>query len=293
MTKRNQYGFSHLMLFVALVVVLAMGFAGFRVLNSGKQDGDTKPAGSIAAGGITWAFNNKTNKWESSGGPPPDCPEPLFKNSPVDVSKVTAPLFPGQYRNGDYKAHGGFRFDKSRSKDITVKLPFDATLIGLTRYYEADEIQYVVDFLHPCGVAIRFDHLQALSPKLQAVAETTPEPKVDDSRGMPLADTIDMIAGEVVATAVGFPKIRNVGVDFGVYDYRQRNRIAENDTWRQIHRDFASQHWFGVCWFDLLPAADAAQIKSLGPTDPRVTEVSDYCSAPGGTTLEHNSGLPE
>lgn len=70
---------------------------------------------------------------------------------PVDLSKVTAILYPGQERGGDFKHHGGFRFDNSKSDDIEVRAPLDGNLKEAQAYMEGDEVQYLFDFAHPCG----------------------------------------------------------------------------------------------------------------------------------------------
>src|SRR3989344_3401087 len=95
------------------------------------------------------------------------CPDPFVFQMPVDMRKVTSMLYPGQYRGGDYKAHGGFRFDHSRPDEIQVIAPYDAEVIAGARYPVNGEIQYTFDFAHPCGIRYRFGHLLTLAPKFQ------------------------------------------------------------------------------------------------------------------------------
>ena len=110
------------------------------------------------------------------------CPEPFAFQMPVDISKATSVLYPGQVRGGDYKAHGGFRFDRSHPNEITVIAPYDAEVIAGARYPVNGEIQYTFDFSHPCGIRYRFGHLLTLSPKFQAIADKFPLPEGVDSR---------------------------------------------------------------------------------------------------------------
>ncbi|MCH7493082.1 hypothetical protein IID19_05910, partial [Patescibacteria group bacterium] len=98
------------------------------------QDSDTKqPSSSVS--------------WENSGqgyvaiGTPPDCPDPLFLATPVDLSKVNSILYPGQTRGGGYNAHGGFRFDGQAGDDITVTIPMDALLFEGSRYIQSGSLQ--------------------------------------------------------------------------------------------------------------------------------------------------------
>lgn len=112
---------------------------------------------------------------------PPACPEPLVINAPVDVRLATSVLYPGQYRGGDYKTHGGFRFDNHATNDVTVTAVMDAYVWRAARYPEDGEIQYYILFINDCGIMYRLDHLLTLSPELTAVFEKFPEPVEGDS----------------------------------------------------------------------------------------------------------------
>ena len=183
----------------------------------------------------------------------PACPDPLVLQTPVDLSKVTSILYPGQERGGDFKPHGGFRFDNAKNNDIEVRIPMDAYITDGVRYIEMEEVQYMFDFQNDCGVRYRFDHLLVLSPKLAEIAEGLPEAKVDDSRTTHINKQIKVTANEVIATAVGLRNNNNVFVDFGVYDMRGKIFSSPRDN--------------AVCWFDLLPPEDSAKVKSLPPGD--------------------------
>ena len=193
----------------------------------------------------------------------PPCPDPLLQ-TPVDLTKVTAILYPGQVRGGDFKPHGGFRFDNSTNNEIEVRAPMDADLSEASQYIEQGEIQYLLDFLSDCGIRYRFDHLLVLSPKIAKAVEGLPKPKTDDTHTNSVKGEVKVSRGEVIATAVGFKENNNVFVDFGVYDMRGKNKF-------QNPRDAA------VCWFDLLPASDSAKVKSLPPGDSKSGSQSTLC----------------
>lgn len=186
------------------------------------------------------------------------CPSPLLQ-SPVDLTKATSILYPGQTRGGDYKKHGGFRFDNSQTTDITVTIPLHAQLKSMSRYIERGVTQYLMDFTTECGYTFRFDHLLTLTPKFQAIADTLPAAQVDDSRTTNV-DPVTVTTGETVAIAVGMSS--NAFVDFGMYKTLQN--AGPNDL-------------TGVCWFDLLPAADVARIRSLPAADQTAGTTSEYC----------------
>lgn len=223
---------------------------------------------------VTWDFNGK--KWEADGTPP-NCPEPLELKSPVDLGLATSILYPGQTRSGDYKPHGGFGFADGTNADVAVTTSLDAQLTRASRYIQEGETQYLFDFINSCGIAYRFDHLLTLTPKFQAIADSLPAAKVDDSRMTPVSPAVAILAGETVATAVGFPRSGSTQLDFGVYDLRQTNAASKDPAWAAQNADDREQAPYAVCWFDLLAAADQARVRSLPPEDSQNGSTSDYC----------------
>lgn len=210
------------------------------------------------------------------------CPSPFIFKMPVDIKKVTSILYPGQYRGGDYKPHGGFRFDNSRPDEIEVIAPYDAEVTAGARYPVNGEIQYTFDFSHPCGVKYRFGHLLNLTPKFQKIAEKFPMPKEPDSRTTEVYPQIKVKQGEVIATAVGMMtggpaelKGFNSFVDWGVYDYRQKNESSKNTEWLAKHSYEIES--YAVCWFDWISPEDKKIVLSLPSSDFQSGKTSDYC----------------
>lgn len=210
------------------------------------------------------------------------CPDPFIFKIPVDLNRVTSILYPGQIRGGDYKAHGGFRFDKSRPDEITVYAPLDAEVIAGARYPVNNEIQYTFDFAHPCGIRYRFGHLLTLSPKFQAIAEKFPMPQGPDSRTTQVNPPIEVNQGEVIATAVGLNSGGpsqlggfNTFVDWGVYDYRQKNESSKDPGWAAKHPH--EIEYYAVCWFDWISKEDKEKVLSFPSSDSQSGKTSDYC----------------
>ncbi len=304
--KISQAGF-HIVEFVIIVLVVSfVGFVGYKVFAGGKDKNDNAPQTPQTAENeksnepVKWAFNEKDLKWFAQTGAAPTCKEPfVFDQTPSDVYAATVVGMPGSYRGYSYKPHGGIRYDNSKDGHIDVRMPTDATLVGLKRYYEGSPstLQYLATFETDCGIAFRFDHLYTLTPAFQAIADTTPEPKKDDTSSdpnIPFTRTA-FKSGDLVATAIGFPATKNFGYDFGVYDYRQRNEISKNTAWSAIHSQYQALEWYGVCWTDMFAPAEAAKIKQLtltviNPAKPNI--ISDYCSYAPHRTLEFNSGQP-
>jgi|SRR3989344_5203344 len=189
------------------------------------------------------------------------CPDPLTLSTPVDLALVTSILYPGQIRGGDFKRHGGFRFDSSKNDEIEVRAPIDSVLVAASRYLEEGEVQYLLDFETNCGIKFRFDHVLTLGPKLAQLAESLPEPKEHDSRTIN-TDKVELAEGDVIATAVGFEKTENVFVDFGVYE--------DNSM-------FQAPNANALCWFDLLTAEDETKVKNFPPADGQSGKTSEYC----------------
>ncbi len=223
---------------------------------------------------VSWQFNGEA--WQPSATPSA-CPNPLALLSPVNTELATKILYPGQYRNENYKPHGGFVFDGQKNADVTVTAPLDATLISGSRYIEDGEVQYMLWFEHPCGLAYRFDHLLTLDPAVQKLVDTLPEAKVNDSRTIRFATPLTVKAGETIATAVGFKKNSNISLDFGVYDLRKVNSAAQKNEFATKHKLEKEQAYYGICWFDLLPAEASRKVRAL----PAGVEGkgSDYCGS--------------
>ncbi len=213
---------------------------------------------------MTWNFSGSA--WEVTGTPP-SCPSPLL-GAPVDLSRVTSVLYPGQTRGGDYKAHGGFRFDRAgQSHSVSVVAAMEASVYRGVRYIEGGETQYLFDFIHPCGVMIRLDHLLELSAKFAALAATLPPATASTVTSTISGQSVS--AGEQIATAIGSRTTGNVGVDFGVYDLRQRNPATASRQGEQAP--------YGICWLDQMSPANTAILRALPAGDQASGARSDYC----------------
>ena len=203
--------------------------------------------------------------------PQSSCPTPLLQ-SPVDLSKVTSILYPGQERGGNYTAHGGFGFDDATDNSVTVEIPLDGKITRVARYRELGEVQYLFEFEGNCGVSFRLDHLRELTAKFEAVVAAFPIK--EDSRTDLVNPPVAVMLGEVIATEVGF--LNNVFLDFGVYDMRQKNEASKDPAWAGAHSQFPADS-YGICWLDALPQADSLVVKALPSRDGASGTKSDYC----------------
>ena len=255
----------------AAVLLVTAGLAGC----SGGSSNPTAPSGTTTpspSATVSWQFDGST--WVATGTPPA-CPAPLTLTTPVDLSRVTSILYPGQSRGGDCKPHGGFRLDgPGESGTIDIRAPMDATITRASRYLGSGELQYLFEFVNDCGIMVHFDHVRDLSPTLQLVADTLPPAREGDSRTTPAPPGLTVAAGQTVATSVGFPVAGNFFIDWGVYDLRQYNTPGQSAAWRATHPgEFAA---FALCWFDNLSLGDAATVRGL-PASGASGSTSDYC----------------
>ncbi|MFO0955724.1 MAG: hypothetical protein U0526_04310 [Candidatus Saccharibacteria bacterium] len=282
---KKRPGFTPIEIIIAIVVVGLIGGGIWYAVRGGKPKESATPLPTVSsepkvADSVDWAWSETA--WVPTANPAgsiiPQCDSPVkFSNAPSDLAKATSVLYPGQTRGGDYKPHGGFRFDGSKNDAIAVKAIMDGRVTSGARYLEVGEIQYMFTITNDCGIAYRYDHLLSLSPEFQKLADTLPAAKKDDSRMTNFENPVAVKAGDIIATAVGHKVNNNISYDLGVYDYRTRNKAASNPAYVATHKAKAAQAYYAVCWFEMFPAADAARIKSLPAGDAKMGKSSDYC----------------
>ncbi|OGC47362.1 hypothetical protein A2886_01925 [candidate division WWE3 bacterium RIFCSPHIGHO2_01_FULL_42_13] len=262
-------GFAHIIVVLGLV---GIAVATIFILKPSKTSIDN-PFQQQNTERVSWEFDNNSKSWRSLGTPPV-CREPLVFPSPVDVSLVSGVLYPGQVRGGDYKAHGGFRFDGLENNLVNVYAPMDANLIEAAQHPSAGEFQYVLYFLDDCGIIYKLDHLRELTPKFAEIVSKIPMGGENDTRTTRIRPTVFTKKGELVATKVGLESNKNVFVDFGVYDLRQPNGVSYEGR-----NYFNIEQWgnHAICWLDNLEEADKVIVKSLPGADGQSGKNSDYC----------------
>lgn len=226
---------------------------------------------------VTWQLG-KGNIWQAIGTPPA-CPNPLVIASPVDISKVSAILYPGQPRGDAFKPHGAFRFN-NQNNEVIVTVPFDAQIVRGSRAFRNGENQYSFEFIAPCGIWYSLGHLLELTPKFLAIANRLPLiGDFAEQQFFDITPRVNITTGEILATKVGYAKTNNAFVDFGVLDLRHKNGATIRPEWSA---KFGNQFdEYAVCWLDLLPTTDKAHLRGLFGSGDSVTGTkSDYCHYP-------------
>lgn len=281
--KKNQLGFSAVEAIIIIVVLACIGLAGWKVLSSNKSKSntpeqvssqtETESESEEAPAELIW--QQREGGWAAMSTAPECGDQPLMK-APADISKATGILYPGQTRGGNYKPHGGFRFDNSTDNKITVTAPIDGFLVRGGSYIAEGEIQYTFDAMNNCGVMYRVGHLRELPANLQAIADTWPKATAN-SATQEIRPAVFIKQGETLATKVGIIDQDNTFFDWGVYDYRQENEASKSTSYKSAHESEKELAWHAVCWFDWLPASDEAKVRALPAGDPTSGKTSDYC----------------
>lgn len=280
---RKQNGFSLIELVLAVVVLAGIGtavyFAVLRANNAGANPLSTiSPlfGSPIPHADVRWNIDSQGG-WIVVAGKAPECPAQPMLKSPADIADATSVLYPGQNRGGNYKPHGGLRFDTAETNSVVVTAPMDGYVYRGSRYLENGQLQYMFDIINPCGIMVRFDHLQAVEPKLEDLADSFPAAAEGASQTTLVNEYVVLRAGEKLATKVGFNKgTPNTGFDFGVYDLRKANAQSTRSGYVATYGKELAGH--AVCWLDgWLPAADQATLTKLPAGDYLAGKRSDYC----------------
>lgn len=235
----------------------------------------------IPGAAVRWNFDYQNQTWKSNGNPP-HCPEPLKLPAPVDVNLASSILYPGQIRGGDYKPHGGFRFDNHTDNQINVYAPLDGSLFKAARHLESGEVQYSLYFMNDCGLMYKLDHLRELTARFEETLNKIPMGGEGDSRTTEIRPAVFVAKGEHIATKVGFEnfpgghKDKNVFVDFGLYDLRKQNSVLYDAAFRAKHSNISEYGTHALCWFDYLKEPERTIVKNL-PAGGMEGKTSDYC----------------
>ncbi|MBI4093902.1 hypothetical protein HY417_02975 [Candidatus Kaiserbacteria bacterium] len=230
-----------------------------------------------------WEYDpSRTADWQywAREGTAPACHELLVLPSPVDLSLVTAILYPGQVRGDgpeDFKPHGGFIF-KAGNKSVELRAPMDGYLTAVAKFTDEFGLHYGLTFQHPCGIQFGGGHFGALPPDIRAVVDKVPLKGYGESRTEPILPPYFVKKGQVIVT--GLQEKANPdrpGFDWGVADLRQENVASKDPRFRALYGYAPWNTYYGVCWFDLLPPEEEAIVRSFPGGDWKEGKNSEYC----------------
>ena len=227
---------------------------------------------------ISWQIN-KDKMWRSNNTPVACGPlDELFSIFPIDISILMQFARPGRAttmgNDPIYVAHGSLRADNTPHDQISVKFPATGfSLYAVNRrtesYIDSDEEQVKLEFMHPCGILLRLDHLAQLSDRWATIIQDVPV--TSDSRVTFFPQHTHFVTqGEVIANGIGHAS--NTYLDFGVYDLRQNNNIANYIATDWPEYQGSADH--GICW----PLLFSTEIETLLYSLPAgAVATSDYC----------------
>ena len=269
---------------IIFIVIIILGVGSFFIFGDKETESvlendmgnDSAQTGELAE--VVWMFDQESREWRVSGMPP-ECPEPLIFPSPGDASLASGILYPGQIRGGDYKPHGGIRFDNLENNEVDVYAPMNGSLFKAARHLESGEVQYSLYFINDCGIMYKLDHLRELTEKFEVILSTIPMGAEGDSRTTEIIPNVFVEKGEHVATKIGFENFegsRNIFFDFGVYDLRGKNGVSYDSEFRAQYPSIDEYGTYAICWFDYLEEEDKQIVKSL-PATGIEGKTSDYC----------------
>jgi type II secretory pathway pseudopilin PulG len=280
--KKNQNGFSAIETVIILLVLGLIGFVGWKVISRSTDHASTNStskntASKQSAEPEQLIWQQTAEGWRSTQTPP-SCPSQPMLKMPANISNVTSILYPGQTRGGNYKPHGGFRFDNATNNAVTVTAPLDGYIVRGSRYLAdgTNEVQYTFDVMNNCGIMYRLGHLRELPTNLQKIVDTFPAATASSATER-VNPAVYVKQGDTFATKVGIITDKNTFFDWGVFDYRQENEASKSDAYRAAHPQ-SELTWHAVCWLkEWLPAQDVAAIAKLPAGDPTSAKSSDYC----------------
>lgn len=226
-----------------------------------------------------WHWDAPLNKWASFGYVP-ECTFPIIPDKAfVDFSTLQWLIAPGRLRNNNYKPHGALRwsiYPEPYVSGITVKLPFDATVIGAWSDRRSGDYQFGINAVSDCGIMIRLMHLFEPGPEMKKILDFI-KPWEQTHAGE-VYTIVRLKKGTIIATNVGQPTNTDEGagtqMDFGLLDLRQLNAnkpLSNNGTTANYYAEYS------VCWLEgpWLSENDKKLISKI-PIHGGISE-SDYC----------------
>lgn len=278
MLQKNKSGIAAIAAVLITVFVISLLAVGLFMFDSNEENVSEKNNQIYEE--VNWRFGYESKEWTVSGTPP-ECPDPLEFPAPIDVTKATGIIAPGQIRGGDYKPHGGYRFDDTTDNNIEVKAIMDGYITKASRYEDDWGTQSMVFYVNDCGIMVMHDHLLTLTPKLEKMFESIPVGKNADSRTTEINPRVYLEEGELIATSIGYEDFpegafgKNIFIDFGLYDLRKTNGVEYSREFRKNNPNINEYGTHAVCWIDSLEEPAKSISKKLPVTGNN--NKSDYC----------------
>ncbi len=265
---KNQSGFSHIVLLVAVVVIGIVGFAGWRVLQADSKKEATDASQQTA--------QNDPEKSQPSN----ECAksEPgLFTKDVTDLSAVSLIQNPIRVVGGNnIKTHSFIEV----TKKSPVYAPMDSTLTGGANYYETmganpvTKVQYLLSLSNGCNVTYWLDHLVDVPESIKQAFPTEPR---KDTQSVKVKQ-IKIKAGDLVGYS---NQAGGARFDFGVLNLDGPETILTTDPRFKDNEivKTSDKYRYAVCPYQYFDATKTKQYVKLFDTssDSDQEIIDDLC----------------
>lgn len=266
--RKNQYGFSHLILLIAVVVIGVIGFAGWQVFRADKQE-------DVAGNSLLTEPNPSENSQQQS-----KCDETgpgLFTKDITDVSAISLIQNP-------IRVVGGNNIKTHSFVEVTQKspiyAPMDSTLTGGANYYETmgsnpvTKVQYLLSFSNGCDISYWLDHLVDVPDNIK---KAFPAKVSNDTKSVNVKQ-VKVKAGDLVGYSNQTGPAR---FDFGVLDLDGPETILTTDSRFKDNEivKTSDKYRHAVCPYQFFDLAKTKQYVSLfdASADPDQEIIVNLC----------------
>lgn len=144
----------------------------------------------------SWTYNGTSWNPESTA---PSCPEFKFAKL-FDTNSLDSLSLPGYFVSEEYLPYSKLTFT---SKDIDIYVPIDTYLVQAGSYFDgAGDIQYRLNFLHPCGILLQYNHLASISSEIKPTFDKLPKP-LFQSKAFYEVEPVFIPSNSKIATKIG------------------------------------------------------------------------------------------
>lgn len=238
--KRNESGAHHILALLIIVIVLAVGFAGYRVFSKNKPGGSTDTTVSESDALADFKFTRLPFDVEDIGSVAP-------VGEFAGITRETAPNshYAGNYRHYVFSKEPGVR-------DYNVYAPSDAKITAFRYSDFTGQYRFNFEVGSAPGVFYFLDHIQSLSAEIEEKLKQAFGGEIPVTSGVEqIPQSISVKAGDVL----GKTGLKGIAWDWGLMDPNNCDGITKKDHY---HQDMCP-----LSVYDYLPTDLQEQIKPL------------------------------
>ncbi len=253
--NKNQFGFSHTIVLIIVVVIGVVGFAGWQVFRADKNK-------DVAENSQQTELNPSDNSQKQA-----ECAETgpgLFTKDITELSAISLIQNP-------IRVIGGNNIKTHSFVEVTQKspiyAPMDSTLTGGANYYETmgenpvTKVQYLLSFSNGCDINYWLDHLVDVPDNIKKAFPPKPQ---NDTRSAKVKQ-VKVKAGDLVGYSNQSGTAR---FDFGVLDLDGPETVLTTDSRFKDNEivKTSDKYRHAVCPYQFYDATKIKQYVSLFDT---------------------------